>query len=64
MAIIMVGKVPAISGPLAVLMPWLEGDVSRSPNVNKIEGLFYRFLFVVEMEMTILGSRHFLITTT
>ena len=26
--------------------------------------LFYRFLFVVEMEMTILGSRHFLITTT
>ena len=25
---------------------------------------FYRFLFVVEMEMTILGSRHFLIITT
>ncbi len=23
--------------------------------------LFYRFLFVVEMEMTILGSRHFLL---
>ena len=31
---------------------------------NILDITFYRFLFVVEMEMTILGSRHFLITTT